>query len=285
MNKNELNPELKKMLQSLQDVPERDLQASHVGREKYMAQIRNLKPRRRVFRKSARQGTPIGRRVWVTRFAAIAAVILVALSSLGGTIYAAQAAQPDDLLYGVKTLTEEIQARLEGDPEDKLDLYVSFANRRMEEIQNQADAGEQVSEKALTLLQQHTRNMLEQAAQLSEFGMNKALRQIQENLQLQNQLMAELGKDDLQETSPGLLKTQEKIRQQLEIVENGLQEPEGFQEQMQVEQMEMEGQGDGNDGSDTGNEDPQQGDPDNPSDGQNSPDSPGNGGGNGQGGK
>jgi hypothetical protein len=46
--------------------------------------------------------------------------------------------------------------------------------------------------------------------------------------------------------------------------------------------MEMEGLGDGND---TGNEDPQQGDPDNPSDGQNSPDSPGNGSGNGQGGK
>jgi hypothetical protein len=271
MDNQELNPQLKKMLESLQDIPERDLQASHVGRENYMAQVRSLKPRRALSR--ARQGKPLGQRTWVTRFAAVAAVIVVALSSLGGTIYAAQAAQPDDLLYGVKTFTEQVQIMLEADPEDKLDLYVSFANRRMEEIHNQAAAGEQVSERALALLEQHTLKMMEQAAKLDESGLNKALQQIEENLQQQNQMMAELGQEHPQEGPPGLLHAQERIRERLEIVRNGLKEPEGFRERMRIEPTEP--QGDGKENQEPGD----------PEGGQNGTDTPGNNTGNKPGGK
>jgi hypothetical protein len=277
MDNNEINPELKKMLESLQDVPERGLQASHAGRENFMAQVKSLDPRRSVSRKAARQGKPLGRRTWVTRFATITAVIVVALSSLGGTIYAAQAAQPDDLLYGVKTLTEEIQVRLEGDPEEKLDLYVSFANRRLEEIQNQIAAGEQVSEKALALLEQHTQRMLEQAAKLDEMGMNKALHQIEENLQEQNQTMAELGQEQLQGNDPRLEKALETIRERLELVKHGIREPKGFRERMHSDQFNPQ-----NDGKEIGNPPDPQSDPDG---GQNSTITPGSGTGNNPGGK
>lgn len=235
MNNKDLNPELKKLLESLQDIPERDLQGSHVGRENYLTQVRNLKPRRRASRKATRQTKPQGRRTWVTRFAAIAAVFVIALSSMGGTIYAAQAAQPDDLLYPVKTFTEQIQVRLEGDPEDKLDLYVSFANRRMQEIQNQIAAGEEVSGKTLVLLEEHTQKMMEQAAKLDANAMNKALRQIEENLQLQNQMMSKLGKEHPHQGPPGLLHAGERIRERLELVENGIREPEGFREKMRID--------------------------------------------------
>ncbi len=273
MNNQEINPELKKMLESLQDVPERDLQAIHVGREEYLVQVKNLKPRRLGSRKSARQSKPLGRRTWVTRFAAIAAVIMVALSSLGGTIYAAQAAQPDDFLYGVKTLTEQVQVSLESDPEDKLDLYVFFANRRIQEIQAQIAAGETVSEKALELLEKHTQKMLEQAAKLDGPGMEKALRQIENNLQKQNQMMAELGKEHPQGGPPGLLRATEKIRERLELVGNGIREPKGFREKMRNETLPEPG-----DGNDTGN-------PGDPAGGQNGTETPGNNSGNGPGGK
>ena len=244
MDNQELNPELKKMLESLQDVPERNLQASHVGRENYLTQVRSLKPRRRVSRKSARQGAPRGQRGWVTRFATIAALVfVVALSSLGGTVYAAQAAQPDDLLYGVKILTEEIQVYLESDPEDKLDLYMSFANRRMEEIQAQVAAGEEVSEQTLALLERHTNRMLELAANMHEFGMDKALHQIETNLQMQNQMMVELGEDHTKGSSPVLLRTHDKIRQRLELVELGIKDLEGFRERMRSDPFDQQGDG------------------------------------------
>ncbi len=271
MNQDKLNPELKKKLNSLQDVPERGLQDSHASRENYLAQVRSLEPRSTTQSIPSRQAAASGRRPLAARFAAIAAVLLVVLSSLGGTVYAAQASGPDDLLYGVKTLTEEIQVSLESDPQDKLDLYVSFASRRLQEIQSQIAAGEVVSEKALALLEKHTQNMLEQASRMGEEGLNNALRQIEQNLQKQNQIMALMGQEHPQGSAPGLLKAQEKIRERLELIENGIKEPQGFKEKLNSgeEKSDIPGQEKKNGG-------------DNPGQGEGSP---GNGNGTGSNGK
>jgi hypothetical protein len=238
MKNNDLNPQLEKLLKSLSEVPERDIQSRYAGREDYLAKVKTLKPH--SLPRSVKSSRRSGRQVLVTRFVTIAAVLLVLLSGLGGTAYAAQGSQPDDLLYGVKILTEEIQVNLESDPEDSLDLYVSFANRRLQEIQSQLQAGEQVSEKALELLEKHTQKMLEQAAKMDVKGLNNALYQIEENLQKQNQMMAELGKEHPQGGPPGLLKAQEKIQERQELIENGKNDPQGFQEKYR-QQNEMDG--------------------------------------------
>ncbi len=146
MDKKEINPKLKKELQHLQDVPERGLQASHTGRENFLTQIRTLKPRPVQANKPVQKGR---RRSWALRMASVIAVLALALGSIGGTVYAAQASGPNDLLYSVKTLSEDIQVGLESDPQDRLDLFTQFASRRLTEIQAQIDAGEEVSEKAL----------------------------------------------------------------------------------------------------------------------------------------
>ena len=114
MDKKEINPKLKKELEHLQDVPERGLQASHAGRENYLMQVRSLKPRPVQTKKPVQQGR---RRSWALRLASVIAVLALALGSIGGTVYAAQASGPNDLLYGVKTLSEEIQVGLESDPQ------------------------------------------------------------------------------------------------------------------------------------------------------------------------
>lgn len=276
MNNHEINPDLKRQLDSLQEVPERELRASHTGRENYLAQVRRLKPRQPRAHSATRQPRTAPRRSWAARFATIAAIFLIALSSLGGTVYAAQAAGPDDLLYDVKTLTEEIQVSLESDPEEKLDLYVSFANRRLQEIQAQVAAGEEVSQKALDLLEKHTEKMIEQAANLGGLGLDKALTQIEENLQKQNQVMAEVGKEHPQGNPPGLLKAQEKIRVRLELVENGRKEPQGFKSEVRQQKENSEEPGKGND-KDNGNSNQ----PDTPP-GQEGKDDPDSGHGNGK---
>jgi hypothetical protein len=244
MDNNGIDPKLERLLDSLQDIPERGLQDSHTSRENYLAQIRNLKPRPTPQTQSSRTKTS-GRRSWVARFAAVTTVLIVLFSTLGGTIYAAQASGPEDLLYGVKTFTEQIQVSLETDPQQKLDLYVHFASRRLQEIQAQIDAGEEVSEKALALLDKHTQKMLEQASQMGEEGLTNALRQIEQNLQKQNQMMAELGKEHPQGGPPGLLKAQERIQERLELVENGKSEPQGFKDKVkeQKEKPDNPGQG------------------------------------------
>ncbi len=272
MDKKEINPKLNKELQHLQDVPERGLQASHAGRENYLTQVRTMKPRPVQANKPVQKGR---RRSWALRMASVIAVLALALGSMGGTVYAAQASGPNDLLYSVKTLTEDIQVGLESDPQDRLDLYTLFANRRLTEIQAQVDAGEEVSEKALALLEKHTQKMLEEAAKMGEQGLGNALSQIEQNLQKQNQMMAEMGKQHPQSNPPGLVKAQEKIRERLELVDNGINEPQGFRETIKEQKENSDNPGQSKkDGEDNSNK------PENPP-GQE--DNPGNGQGNGQG--
>ena len=274
MDRKEINPKLKKELQHIQDVPERGLQASHAGRENFLTQVRTMKPRPVQAKKPVHTGR---RRSWALRMASVIAVLALALGSIGGTVYAAQASGPDDLLYGVKTLTEDIQVSFESDPQDRLNLYTQFASRRLAEIQAQVDAGEEVSEKALALLEKHTQKMLEEAAKMGEQGLGNALRQIEQNLQKQNQMMAEMGKEHPQSGSPGLLKAQEKIRERLELVGNGINEPQGFRETIKEQKENSDNPGQSKkDGEDNSNK------PENPP-GQENKDTPGNGQGNGQG--
>ncbi|MCD6425925.1 MAG: hypothetical protein J7L35_10540 [Anaerolineales bacterium] len=278
MDKKEINPLLRKELEHLKDVPERGLQASHAGRENYLSQIRTMKPRPVQAKKSVQAGR---RRSWALRMASVIAVLALALGSIGGTVYAAQASGPDDLLYGVKTLTEDIQVGLKSDPQDRLDLYTQFASRRLTEIQAQVDAGEEVSEKALALLEKHTQKMLEEAAKMGEQGIGSALSQIEQNLQKQNQMMEEMGKQHPQGSPPGLLKAQEKIRERLELVENGMNEPQGFRETIkeQKEKSDNPGQSkkDGSDNSNKPETPPGQEDKDTPNNGQGNGKDNGNG--------
>ena len=249
MNNNEINPKLQKLLESLQEVPARDLQQRHIGRERFLSQAKNIQPRRTPARPSkTRVGAPL-RKSWVPRMATILAVVLFALSSIGGTVYAAQDSMPDDLLYPVKTLTEDIQIGLESDPEERLDLYASFANRRLEEIEAQIQAGEEISPKALARLEKHSEKMLQQAAQVGEKGLENALKQVQHALEKQNQIMDKLQKQTPGAGGKGLEKALEKLQERLDLVDDGLQEPQGFKETMKERKEKLDHPGQGNDNS------------------------------------
>ena len=266
MNNNEINRKLKNQLNNLQDVPARDLQQSHIGKEKFLSEAKNIQPRRTPARTSkTRVGAPL-RKSWVPRLATILTVVLFALTSIGGTVYAAQSSMPDDLLYPVKTLTEDIQVRLESDPEQRLDLYASFANRRLDEIEAQFLAGEEVSPKALARLEKLSKKMLQQAAQVGEQGLENALRQVQGALELQNQLMTKLQKQTPGPGEQGLVQAQEMINSRLQLVENGILEPQGFQEQMQIE-VSDQGMNDSSDAPGNSEDPPGQSEEGNPGNG------------------
>ena len=280
MNDNEINSKLKKQLESLQDIPARGLQQSHIGREKFLSQAKTIQARPAPTHTRKNRGVIPHRRSWVPRLAGILAVFAIAFFSIGGTVYAAQASLPDDPLYPVKILAEDIQLGLETDPEDRLDLHASFAARRLEEIQAQVDAGEEVSKKALARLEKHNGKMLQEAAQVGEKGLENALRQIEQNLQKQNQMMEKLRKQTPGNETPGLMNAQEKITERLELVEDGINEPQGFREVIQERNDNSENPGQGKKDGDSDAPGKSEDAP-----GQSEDGNPGTGNGNGPGGK
>jgi len=95
-------------------------------------------------------------------------------------------------------------------------------------------------------LEKHTHQMLQQAAQMGEGNLENALRQVQQSLELQNQVMTKLQKQTPGGGEPGLVKAQEEIQSRMRLVETGINEPQGFQEQMRIDNSDQPGQGNGN---------------------------------------
>jgi len=74
--------------------------------------------------------------------ASVILVIVLTLSAIGGgTAYAAQDSLPGDALYPVKLVTEQMRMMLPGDDVVKAERALSFAERRMGEIEALAEKG------------------------------------------------------------------------------------------------------------------------------------------------
>ncbi len=92
----------------------------------------------------SRHNNPIRQMLQRSRFsmARIAIVIVLTFSALvGSTVYAAQDSLPGDVLYPVKLVTEQVIMMLRGDDVGRAERALSFANRRVTEIEALAEEG------------------------------------------------------------------------------------------------------------------------------------------------
>lgn len=238
MDKKELNPQLKKYLEALQETPARDPHQKDQGRVQFLRQAEALHPQRNTSLweqimswLGGFQGT--ARKRWAVTLAGITAAIFLTLGSVGGTVYASQNSLPGDALYPVKTLAENVQLHLENDPEDRIQLYSSFAHRRILEIQVMLENGESVPQSALIRLEQHTERMLQETASLREQQLEHALQQIQANLQEQSQAVDRMHQNAPEEADPGLTQTKERLKQRMELIASGLENPQSYREKLQ----------------------------------------------------
>ena len=81
---------------------------------------------------------------WLGRLApagAMVALCLVVAALGGGVAYAARDALPGESLYGVKLAFEQVQAAVVAGDVQKAELYVDFADRRLEEAVRLAERG------------------------------------------------------------------------------------------------------------------------------------------------
>ncbi len=142
---NELDPRLQAMFDAAKDVPARDPEAVARGRAKFVAEVDAMpapmsQPASHVSGwqqfKNWLAGTQSNSRQRAALTALVAVVMILAFlfGGAGITAYAAQSALPGDALYGVKTGLEQTQASLAGDAARKVELYLGFAERRLDEI-------------------------------------------------------------------------------------------------------------------------------------------------------
>lgn len=142
-----IDPRLKDLLDLIREVPPRDPEAEARGRARYLAEVDQLfdgdlhplSAGTRTSSPSTNSHRPSHRSIFrrglaFTYLMAILTMVVILFGGAGVTAYAAQAALPGDALYPVKTGLELTQARLSRDAARQAQLYMNFAERRLDEI-------------------------------------------------------------------------------------------------------------------------------------------------------
>jgi uncharacterized protein DUF5667 len=219
-NKPTVDTDLEKKLHVLQDMPERDANAALRGRNLFLAEARDLKQsvtpstKRRHSKWISKFQTMIPfRKEGVPVFTQVIAALLILTTLLGGagagTVFAAQSSMPDDMLYPVKTWSENARLELAVSPEKDVDLLLEFANRRINEMLSLAEEGNQVPEPLTTQLQEH----LSLAAQLCDQTSDplQTRQQIRQTLMNQQMLLDNAPEDAVMQRTRAMI--QQKIHQ------------------------------------------------------------------------
>ncbi len=100
--------------------------------------------------------------------AAVVGMLLVIIIGSGGTVYASRNALPDDTLYPVKKLVENLQIAATFSAQSKANLHLKFAERRIDEVREESTQETEISASALKSLAKHLDSAVKHAGELPD---------------------------------------------------------------------------------------------------------------------
>ena len=122
---------------------------------------------------------------------AMVSIALATLLLLGGGagVAAAQDDLPNQLLYPVKILTEDVRLMVNSDPGTEIEMLMEMSQERVREMIALSDEGLTPPNHVALRHEAHTRRALQIAGGLKGEALNEALTGIQTALQTQTRLM------------------------------------------------------------------------------------------------
>ncbi len=232
----ELDDELKNKLTLLSNTPPRSPQNAARGREVYMNKTKEFQPRNTAYlaTQQSRKGfiqTLFGKRLSFAPFA-IALVIAIGLIFGGwGTVYAAQDSLPNDFLYPVKLVSENVRIVFTSDTASKVALLTIYSNRRVDEATTLATQGKLVPEELPTLMNEQFDELFALTASMDTPSMQEALKGIQIHLRDQDQDMTNAMRGLPEGVDPQLTRLLAMIKERQQLTQMGLGEPNTLQQQ------------------------------------------------------
>lgn len=172
----ELEPLLKLALniQPLSDVRLQDSSKQAI-KARLMQNIgRDSKQKARSFTDIFNFGIP-ARFAWARIAVSVIAIVLVLSILAGGTAYASQDSLPGDILYPVKTTTENFRLFVAADEADKAELSLQFAQTRLEEMDALASVDEHRAALAVQGYENNLKAAREQALAIPDASVQKQM--------------------------------------------------------------------------------------------------------------
>jgi hypothetical protein len=243
MKKNELESRLENSFDDLRNVPARDPQAAKRGRLVFMhqaAEYRQAVSREAFQRRSRVSSTifPLFRRK--ERFPMLNTLIAVVLSVVvlfggsGATVAAAQGSLPDQVLYPVKTWSEDSILSITSSSQTRLKYALDFSDRRVTEMAALLADGKSIPAGVETRLQAQLDMVLEIVAGMNDTQAIQQLQSIMQRADTQVQTVTMLMSGAPQTAGPLLLRAQTRLHEQVQLAAMGESDMTGFR--MQVRQ-------------------------------------------------
>lgn len=217
--KNNIDPQLKQRFDHLKNVPARDPGSAARGRARFLAEAAALHP------VPARKMPPVAPRRLAWNLAAVALTLLALF--YGGSVgaaFAAQDALPGEMLYPVKIASEDLRLGLARDPQTEIDLLLKFAAARVSEMNQLAARGMVPPTETAARLESQVHQALQLAAGLESDEMQEALQTIRAQLEAQEQNISQVGG----ETGQALQQIRRMLQEQIDVIDEGLADPEQF---------------------------------------------------------
>jgi hypothetical protein len=240
----ELNKFGKRILSPLRQVDPLDPASIAQERAKFLAQVENLRADLPVLtsseaeKQSKRDDLIYQRKQRLPLFRALIAVLVLVILLIGSsaTVFAAQNSLPGDPLYAIKSLSEDVRLTMAFTPQTKLDLTLTYTNRRVEEISSLVANGEELPTQASDRFQLELEQALDLAAQMNDQQMQAALIQIKNGAEKQGMTMEELLAKLPEQASPAILRLQERLQEQVMLSSFGESDPQAFRNEIRERQ-------------------------------------------------
>lgn len=218
-------------LKELKEMPLRDPQKVSRGRADFLNEAK-------TYRQAVSISTSWRQKVWTIlthrkdRYAmnALISLIVAGLVILvsGSTVAAAQDDLPNEPLYPVKLMTENVKMALTGEPQEQASLSMAMAQTRVEEMMGLSKENTPIPPQVGERLQAHIHQTLMIAAGMDEASLTQTLSRLGEQLKTQEQIMAHLQEQTSAETVPLLAQIRQMLQNRIQLVNNGLADPQGF---------------------------------------------------------
>jgi hypothetical protein len=243
----EINAELNNRLGILRDQPARNPQRAARGKAAFLAECKEMQ---KSFDLSISQSAQPRHTHWMyilqsifsgfrkeksPMFGALSTIFLIVSIVLGGsgiTVAAAQTSLPDQVLYPVKTWSEDVRAVVTGSSQAQLELALEYTNRRIEEIQKLIQTGKVPPKTIQTRMQEEIDQALRLAAGQPDQDAVQSLALISEQLQEHEQSLIHLGPQANVQAGAILEQVSMVVRDRLQLCDQGIQDPAALRQQL-----------------------------------------------------
>ena len=238
----DLDPKLFKQLKNLQSTQPRDAAAAARGKARYLAEARQLAvtsmglKRLTIWIENFK--SLFRRKEKAPMFSTIISVFVILATLIGGggiTMAVAQASQPGDFLYPVKAISEDANYQLTFGDQNRLNLSLDYADRRMAEIQSMLENSQVPPDVVQLRLQAH----LQTALELSVKNMDDAEKLLEQvRLRLEQQLQTRLQQTNSNPAGEALrLQVRDMLQMRIGWIEDGLKQLSQLRLQTQNQQQ------------------------------------------------